>query len=85
MSIIWTLKCLMQKIVHKLVLQKVETQMLDMQFICTSLDLSFHSSKYQTHLQNLGLKIPSFSYGSMQLLKLWVKTKVQESRYFATG
>ena len=76
---------LMQKIVHKPVLQKVETQMSYMQFICTSLDLSFHSSKYQTHLQNLGLKIPSFSYGSMQLIMLLDKTKVQDSRYFATG
>jgi len=76
---------LMQKIVHKPVLQKVETQMSYMQFICTSLNLSFHRSKYQVHLQNLGLKILSFSYGCMQLLMLRDKTKVQESRYFATG
>jgi len=75
----------MQKIVHKPVLQKVETQMLYMQVIRTSLELSFHSSKYQIHLQNLGLKIPSFSYGSMQLIMLLDKTKVQDSRYFATG
>jgi len=73
------------KFFHKLVLQKVETQMSYMQVIRTSLDLSFHSSKYQIHLQNLGLKILSFSNGSMQLFKLWDKTKVQECRYFATG
>jgi len=56
-----------------------------MQFICTSLDLSIHSSKHQIHLQNLGLRSPSFSNGSMQLFQLWDKIKVQESRYFATG
>jgi len=56
-----------------------------MQFICTPLDLSSHSSKYQIHLQNLGLKSPSFSNGSMQLFKLWDKIKLQKSRYIATG
>jgi len=56
-----------------------------MQFICTSLDLSFHSSKYQIHLQNLGLKSPSFNNGSVKLFKLWDKIKLQESRYFVTG